>query len=598
MPPHSEIPDPRLTYAGPYRNVRPDVKYVGDKACAGCHVEHDQSYHKHPMGRSYAPVLSATPIERYDSAAFNPFDWGEFRYRVEKQGTVVRHVETVTDKAGAVRGETAANVAFAVGSGRNGRAYLIDRDGYLFASPLTWYPQSSRWDLSPGYQKQNVHFGRPITPDCLFCHANSADPVAHTTNQYRHATAHASAIGCERCHGPGELHVAARQAGKADGSLDDTIVNPAKLDHALREAVCRQCHLQGQQRVVRRGREPFDFRPGMPLEEFLTEFVAPVNAGGTKFVGSVEQMEASVCFQKSADGKKMGCISCHDPHSVPAPEKKVEFYRDRCLTCHQDTGCSVPIEKRLDAKRQDNCVACHMPPTGSNVNHTTINDHRILRKPEVAPTQAIPAATSLVPFHTSKAGSPDTDRDFGIALMRQADRLPTGDARPLAEKARGLLESAIARDSTDLPARESLGNAYWFLGRLENSAAAYDRVLAVSPDRETTLSLAASLALRMNRPGAARTYAERAVRVNPHRWEYQLQLVRACGQSNDWKAALAAAETVIKLNAVEFSARQTIVLCRIRLGDKPGAQRSFDELLALNPPQAAELKRWFTQMMR
>src|SRR5690348_7016201 len=47
--------DPRVTFATPYRNVRPDVRYVGDEACARCHRKLAESYHQHPMGRSLAP---------------------------------------------------------------------------------------------------------------------------------------------------------------------------------------------------------------------------------------------------------------------------------------------------------------------------------------------------------------------------------------------------------------------------------------------------------------------------------------------------------------------------------------------------------------
>src|SRR5262245_28117731 len=44
--------DPRLTIATPFLNVRPDVKYVGDGACADCHRDVSDNYHRHPMGRS------------------------------------------------------------------------------------------------------------------------------------------------------------------------------------------------------------------------------------------------------------------------------------------------------------------------------------------------------------------------------------------------------------------------------------------------------------------------------------------------------------------------------------------------------------------
>src|SRR5437660_309401 len=65
--------DPRLSYPTPYRNVRPDVKYVGDDACGQCHPAVAESYHKHPMGRSLAPMTVRAAEERYDAAAHNPF---------------------------------------------------------------------------------------------------------------------------------------------------------------------------------------------------------------------------------------------------------------------------------------------------------------------------------------------------------------------------------------------------------------------------------------------------------------------------------------------------------------------------------------------
>ena len=49
-------------------------------------------------------------------------------------------------------------------------SYLINHDGYLFQSPITWYPQKRMWDLSPGYATRHHHFARPVTAECLFCH--------------------------------------------------------------------------------------------------------------------------------------------------------------------------------------------------------------------------------------------------------------------------------------------------------------------------------------------------------------------------------------------------------------------------------------------
>ncbi|HZY90674.1 MAG TPA: hypothetical protein VFE78_37975, partial [Gemmataceae bacterium] len=49
-PPRAESPDPRLAYAGPFRNVRPDVGYVPDARCAECHEKIAAAYAAHPMG--------------------------------------------------------------------------------------------------------------------------------------------------------------------------------------------------------------------------------------------------------------------------------------------------------------------------------------------------------------------------------------------------------------------------------------------------------------------------------------------------------------------------------------------------------------------
>src|SRR5438874_759474 len=67
--PRAEAADPRLTLPTPFLNVRPDVKYVGDQACADCHAEQFEQYRRHPMGRSLAPVATASSLERFEAPA-------------------------------------------------------------------------------------------------------------------------------------------------------------------------------------------------------------------------------------------------------------------------------------------------------------------------------------------------------------------------------------------------------------------------------------------------------------------------------------------------------------------------------------------------
>jgi Tfp pilus assembly protein PilF len=595
--------DPRLTYSTPYRNVRPDVEYVGDKACAGCHASESRSYRHHPMGQALAPVAEATPIERFGAAARNPLDVAGLRYAVRREGERVFHRES----AGEGLVETEAEVHFALGSGARARSYVIERDGYLFQSPLTWYPQGGRWDLSPSYEVKNQHFSRPVMAGCLFCHCNHANHVPGTANRYRPPIFHGHAVGCERCHGPGELHVKRRKAHEVVDGLDDTIVNPARLGHALREAVCEQCHLQAEQRVVCRGRSDFDYRPGLPLHLFLMDFMdGRQGAGESRFVSSVEQMRASRCYDASREPDKLGCISCHDPHRHPAPEEKVAHYRGRCLRCHTEASCSLPPAQRREKQKDDSCVACHMPRTGSDVNHTSVTDHRIPRNAGAAgaapPPRSTPGPSDLVAFHRDliDPGDEELSRNLGLAVMAMLDRGPPDEVkRQYAEKALPLLERALARDAEDLPACEARADALWCLGRREEALAGYDTVLSHRPESETALHRAGSLALELNRPEAARSYLERAVGMNPWRWPYHFGLATASFRRGEWGRAVGECREALRLEPTNSATRSLLIQCYLGAGERDDALAEYETLRRLTPEDRREgLRRWFEGRLR
>src|SRR5262249_33497010 len=273
------------------------------------------------------------------------------------------------------------------------------------------------------------------------------------------------AIGCERCHGPGALH-AKRGAGSAGPDL--TIVNPACLAPALRESVCQQCHLQGWFRFPRAGRDPFDFRPGLPLHRFLAVFVRKEgNPDRMELIGQVEQMESSRCHRES--GGELGCISCHDPHRLPPSATKAEYYRGRCLECHEQRGCALPAAERRSRGPGEDCVACHMPrPAVADVPHTVTTNHRIPRGGGTSvsrPTRARAAPgvpDEFVPreYHwnlMTKQERREAARDRGMALELAAQALLAAPplARLAASQAVPLLEAAVRDRPDDLPARES-----------------------------------------------------------------------------------------------------------------------------------------------
>jgi predicted CXXCH cytochrome family protein len=596
--------DPGLlaVYEGsPYRNVRPGVRYVGDAKCALCHEKIAESFRRHPMGRSLGPVAPDGPGA--PPGAPPEFDKLGFHFSAQWQDGHLIHKVVRRDAEGRVAAEEATPVAYVMGSGTRGLSYLVEKDGYLFQSPISWFTQAGAWDLSPGFASF-FPGQRVVEPQCLSCHANQAVPVADTRNRYEPPVFRGYAIGCERCHGPGELHVRKRidEPLAVRGEPDDTIVHPGRLGPALRDAVCEQCHLQGERRVERRGRQAFDYRPGLPLHAFRAVFVrAPGRGPGGTAVGHVEQMHLSRCFVASAG--KLGCISCHDPHGLPAPEKRVEYYRSRCQQCHEDKPCGLPREERARAAPGDSCVACHMERfASSDIAHTAVTDHRIPRKPDRTEPKPVPLGGDEMPvvnFYQDRLApdDPDAARDLGVALA-YLNRSNDAVGRRLATHAVRVLDGAVARHPDDVPAAEARGWALDVLDRPEEALQAYEGVLRQAPRRELTLALAAALAQRMRRTDDALAYRRRLVEINPWACDFHAELAKLLVNRGEWDAALREAEEAVGLNPLDAEARKALILACLRTGRRERAQQEKDVLLALRPQDALALIEWYRRQAR
>ena len=220
------------------------VDYVGSTACRDCHHEIWEKYQKHPMANSCSKVTVASPTEDYiTQTEFSPP--GHRSYRVERTAAEVRHHEIMVDQQGDVIYDQSVPVEYAVGSGKRGRGYLIDHDGFLFQSSISWYSDRRAWGLSPEYPTEHhPRFERRVTGSCLTCHTGLPNFIRDEADRFEQPRFLEEAIGCERCHGPGRKHVAARESGEA---ANDPIVNPVRLEVDRREAVCAQCHLRTAQ---------------------------------------------------------------------------------------------------------------------------------------------------------------------------------------------------------------------------------------------------------------------------------------------------------------------------------------------------------------
>jgi len=595
--------DPRLTFDTPFRNVRPDVQYVGDAACAVCHKELTDSYHRHAMGRSaISPADPPDGVERYDkSAPPKVTAFGHIDYGVERRGNTFVLSETVKDSSGREVSRTDAAMVAGIGSGTRGRSYLCTREGSLWQSGVSWFSEKQVWDVSPGFAPGR-HTLRPIAAGCLFCHVNQVEPIAGTLNRFKEPLlGRQAAIGCERCHGPGALHVEEQTNGRpVTGGIDTSIVNPRHLPADLREDVCRQCHFQGAQRIYRRGRQPFDFRPGLPLDLFISIYVRhPALADFHKSVGQVEQMTISRCA--TASGGRFGCTSCHDPHSTPAPAAKEQFYRQRCLGCHKLPDCRESHTARQATN--DTCTTCHMPKAASaNIAHTAVTDHRILRRPAPSSTADKTLPPGAMPIETlagTETRGPDASeraRDLGIALSNVAQARP--DDSTILDEAIRLLRTATEQHADDAEAWEALADALMLKGEWGGSFRAAEAAVEAAPNRESARATAAEAAIRGRRLDRAIEHARRATEINPGRPENRVSLGQALIETERYAEAEKELRAAVTMCPNHVMARLTLAVSLHKLGRAGEARAEVERAVAIDPDQAASLRDWFNRQVR
>jgi hypothetical protein len=550
------------------------------------------------MGRSAELVGRVLPIERYDAAAKNPFTALGFEFRVEKAGDRVTHRMAARIPTGDSLPEYKLVADVAIGSGTRGRTYLSLEDGAVWQSPVSWFTKDARWDLSPRHDLLDGGGRRPITPSCLFCHTDRFDPVAGAENRYREPLFSTQVgIGCERCHGPGELHVADRRAGRDPVGVDHSIVNPKHLPADLRTDVCRQCHLQGVERIARRERDPLDYRPGLPWDQYVTTIIlGPEESDYRKSVGQFEQMETSRCFTGS--GGKLSCTSCHDPHVKPSPAEADRFYRARCLTCHESAGCSAPEPDRL--ARNDSCTACHMPTLdSSNIAHASVTDHRIRRRPgSDSPTPAKPTgAGSFVVYPPGPHAPPkaERDRDWAIAAGRIVITNPA--ARSLGRPAAELLTAALARWPDDSEAWAALSSVRGFAGDGLGAVDAARSAVAADPDSELALTRLAFEATQVGDLDAALRAADRLVEMNPTAVNHRLARAHVHIRRWDWTKAEVDAQAVLAIQPLHWKARLYRAVCRHHRGGPAEARKEAAVAAELIPSESvrAAYLQWFRE---
>ena len=369
--------------------------YVGSNVCSKCHPSIYESFMRTDMGRSMS-VITPALLERIPASGsmFDPTLNRHFDSVVRDGNLYQSEYETTADGKDVFR-ET-QKIEWIIGSGANGSGAIVKQGDYLFEAPLSFYAKPHRWALSPGYEFGDYGFNRPILPGCVVCHSGQPRLIPEGNGRFQEPPFAELAIGCENCHGPGQSHVVAAQMGTSLGS----ITNPAKLSPWLGDNICMSCHQAGDARVLQAGKTYRDFRPGAELDHTLSIFLVPFGRGSAPKDDLLEHylsMRLSKCYRKS--GGRLRCISCHDPHVQPTQRESAAYFRQKCLACHTEKSCPVPLSLRQHKTPPDDCAGCHMPKRDVTViSHSVLTNHRIVAEAEEPfPDIAFHMATSQLP---------------------------------------------------------------------------------------------------------------------------------------------------------------------------------------------------------
>ena len=360
-----------------YLNLSDTVDYVGEQTCKSCHYDKHKTFSHTGMGQSFGLANKDKSSAEFhqDSVLYDIHSDFYYHPNWESDSLLLHEYRLSLGDTVYHRKE---KVDYIIGSGQHTNSHISSSNGYLHQMPFTYYTQNGKLDLPPGFEHGfNTRFNRKIGLECMSCHNSFPDFVLGSENKFDKVPL---GISCERCHGPGEVHVAEKMKGvvvDTSTSIDYTIVNPSKLSTELQFDLCSRCHLQGNT-VLETGKSFFDFKPGMKLEEVMNVFL-PSYSGDDSFImaSHVDRLKMSACFVNSDN--QLSCTTCHNPHLSVTQTPKEQF-NQACVSCHLDTKHETPVGTE--------CVSCHMPKSGSSdIPHVSVTDHKIAIPTAVSPSQ-------------------------------------------------------------------------------------------------------------------------------------------------------------------------------------------------------------------
>ncbi|HTL82895.1 MAG TPA: multiheme c-type cytochrome, partial [Bacteroidia bacterium] len=194
----------------PFLNHSDSAHYVGMQTCRKCHDNIYSTFIHTGMGQSFDHATltkssgkfgtKSTIYDKFRDMWYHSYFEDSALYicefRLQGKDTIYKRVEKAD---------------YIIGSGQHTNSHMYSVNGYVYQMPMTFYTQKGEWDLPPGFENGfNSRFTRQIGLECMSCHNSLPGFVEGSENKYDSIP---NGIGCERCHGPGSIHVAMKEAG-------------------------------------------------------------------------------------------------------------------------------------------------------------------------------------------------------------------------------------------------------------------------------------------------------------------------------------------------------------------------------------------------
>jgi len=511
-----------------------------NSACASCHREIFERYRTTPMANA-----SGFALDGFISGDFTHEGSGVHYKLIEDGGKVwLTYERDHPSPDRELNGKQ--EMRYFIGSGKRGRTYLFEQHGYWFEAPINWYGKKQVWDMTPDFRRaRSMPLTLPVDPGCLHCHASEvARSLPEARNLYSGEPFADGGISCAACHGDGSVHIAS--AGKVH------MMNIDRLPQMRRDSICLNCHLEGQTAVIRLGKNTADFVPGDDLFDFAEYFVYKTeNGSGGRATSQWEALLRSQCKKKS--GERMTCTTCHDPHDSPRQDVKAEFYRTKCLQCHDKAS----FAERHHPENRD-CTACHMArPPSNDIAHEQVTDHWI-RKRVSNKTEPMATSGELEPIGETGVD----DRELGLAYAQMALR---GEDSEAGKRALNFLKRTEQKEGgaqKDHELHANLGFLEQMAGDADSAEQEYKRALEADPYDAIAGGDLAVIKARKREYSEAEKLWQGVFDRDPGQVAAGIDLAIVECSTGRSDAAIATAERILEFSPDETKARDMLVAIR------------------------------------